>query len=265
MKKVFSKKVRLLIGLFFIGLSLFFLNKIGSLSLLKDISFKTGSPFVYFFSKLGNFFDDAITIFTKPLEIKNENKKIKEENLYLQSRLIQLEEKEKENQILREQLNILKQANYQFLGAQVIAQNPEPFFDSIIINRGKKDGVERGMAVVFSGFLVGEISEVNENSSRVLLVNSSLSTIGGITQNTRVEGLVRGEIGGKLIMEKISQDENVEIGEAIITSGLGGKIKKGIPIGRVSEVINLEGGLFKKINIESPINFKKLEFVFVVK
>lgn len=264
MKSFFNKKIRIFVTFLFLGLSLVFLNKINFLSGFQEVAIKINEPIVYFLKKVSFFFEDLTLAFLRPLEIKNENKRLREENLELQSKLAYLQEIEKENQILKEQLSILKESKYKFLGAEVIAQNPEPFSDTIIINRGKKDGLDVGMGVVFGGFLVGEISEVFDDYSKVLLINSPLSKIGAITQESRVEGLVKGEIGGGIVMEKIFQDEDLKIGEFVLTSGLGGKMKKGIPIGRIDNIFNLEGGLFRKAEIFSPINFKKLEFVFVI-
>ncbi len=179
---------------------------------------------------------------------------------------IQLREAEIQNVELREQLKF-KQANpsYEQISAEVIGQDANHLLNYLVIDRGAEDGLEIGMPVVTAGWLVGRITEVGKNWSRVLLITDASSSVNAIVQNSRATGLVQGEIGGGLIMRYIRQDQNVSIGDMVLTSGLGGNFPKRLVIGQVTEVRQRDIETFQEAVVRSPINFSGLETVLVIK
>lgn len=264
MENFFKKNLLVLVTIIILVVFGFLAQKFGALMPVSNFTAKITIPFVYAFSKTASFFSDILKVTTTSLRIQKENKELREKNLEQIAEISRLLELEKENELLRKELNFFSQKSYQFLGAQVVLPEPTPLIDSLIINRGSKDGVKKGMAVVAGGVLIGEVKEVMSDFSKVLLLSSPQSTIGALAQNSRAKGIVIGEIEKGIILERISQDENLQIGERVITSGLGGQIPKGILIGEISEIISPKGSLFKKVILRSPVDFKKLEFVFVI-
>jgi rod shape-determining protein MreC len=148
--------------------------------------------------------------------------------------------------------------------AEVISYDPNALFKAIIINKGTRDGVSPGMPVVTEQGLVGRVIDVTSNASRVLLVIDPSSYVSARLQTTRAQGSVQGQLTGNLEMIMIPLDAEVQEGDIVITSGLGGNFPADIPIGQVTSKRQFEFELNQVAQIRSLINFDTLEFVLVV-
>lgn len=189
--------------------------------------------------------------------MKNENNNLLQQN-------VQLSEAEKENEALRAQLGFQQKSTFKTVPAEVIAKDPTDIQKIFEISVGKKQGIKNGMPVISSGFLIGKISEVHYNTSKVLLITNPNSIINGILQKSRTYGLVYGEIGFGLTMNSIPQGVQINIGDIVVTSGLGGDFPKGLILGKVSGIISKQGEMFQTAKLSSMIDFAKLETVFVI-
>ena len=148
---------------------------------------------------------------------------------------------------------------------EVVGEEPNPYLHYVTINVGSRDGVEVGMPVVSGGpGMIGRIAEVNSRTAKVQLVNDRESAIAALLQTSRATGLVVGQSDGTLRMEYISQDETVGEGEVVLTSGLGGSIPKGLVIGQVTEVRQMDYELFQAAVVRPVVNFSRLEQVLVI-
>jgi len=175
------------------------------------------------------------------------------------------EELKAENEILKKQLGFKEQVkDKELLPAKIISREPTTFLDNIIINKGSNDGISSGQAVVSDGALVGRVSEVLSNQSKVILITSKDSVIQAMLQKNRDMGILRGGLSG-VTLENIPQDVEVADKEGVVTSGLGGGIEQGILIGEVSGQKSSKAEIFKVLNVQPTVNFSKLEIVFVVK
>src|SRR5690606_38491487 len=105
-----------------------------------------------------------------------------------------------------------------------------------MLDLGTEHGVAVGMPVVTDQGLVGRISDVTASTSKVLLIIDPSSAVNAILQSSRLNGVVRGAPGGTVVMDYIRQGEEFSVGEVVLTSGLGGRFPKGIPIGQVVEI-----------------------------
>ncbi len=112
--------------------------------------------------------------------------------------------------------------------------------------------------------LVGRISEVTDSTSKVLLITDSSSAVNAILQSSRLNGVVRGTPGGDLVMDYIPQGRQYSIGEVVLTSGLGGRVPKGIPIGQVSEIRQRDIDVFQQAVVQPTVDFQRLELVMIV-
>ena len=198
-------------------------------------------------------------------KIKENNLKLKKEKEKLLAENTKLKEIQRENDFLRRQLEIPLAKKPDLILADVIGREPESFNSYITINAGKKQGVKEKQAVITAGgVLAGQIAEVFDNSSKVMLLTDSRSSINAISQQTRTAGIVRGKYGVGVSMEMVSQNEKITVGEAVITSGINGKIPKGLIIGKVKNIEESDSEIFKKIILETLADFRKMEKVFVV-
>ncbi|MCX6812189.1 MAG: rod shape-determining protein MreC [Candidatus Berkelbacteria bacterium] len=175
-----------------------------------------------------------------------------------------LQESESENAGLLKQLDYKNDnQNQNLVLAEVVELDPTNFYDTISIDRGTADGVKPGMAVVSLGVLVGKIDQVFPTSAKVILITGKDSIVQVMLGESRTTGILRGGISG-MTLEDIPIDTPVADNENIITSGLGGFLPKGIFVGNADKEISGKSDIFKTLKVISPIDFSKLERVFVV-
>lgn len=199
----------------------------------------------------------------------DQNKMLQSEVEQLRAMQVQVNEVMAENQRLRNLLGY-KQAATQFdlMAANVIARDPGNWTDTILINRGANDGLQKDMAVVTAEGLVGSVVAVFHTAAKVQLILDPRSSVGAIVQRaeSRVAGIVEGGSNDKLSarMVNIPRDADIAEGDRIVTSGFGGVYPKGIVIGSVASIANDEGGLLKYAILKPAVDFQKLEEVAVI-
>lgn len=182
----------------------------------------------------------------------------------LEAEIAQLKEVRHENDILRQELGFIKEQPDQYIPAQLIGRTAAGLIKDLIIARGSRDGIVTGQAVVAQGHLIGMVSEVSDRQATVRLVTHPRSLIPVILQESRTTGLLRGGISG-LSMTDILIDATIKSGEPIVTSGLGGLLPQGIPVGRVVAVTAQRGDITKRASVSAPVDVTKLEMVFIRK
>lgn len=196
--------------------------------------------------------------------IIRQNSDLVKENLDLQSRMAKLSEVGYENEVLKKELGFMKSQDLtKTVPAAIIAES-SGYLKSVVIDKGKNDNLSTGDAVISQGILVGTVGNVRQDNSDVILITDFNSLIPVILQNSRGTGLMRGGVTG-LSVEQIPLNITLQKNENVVTSGLGGQIPGGILIGKTGEVISKEGEIFQKINVSSPIDFSRLEVLFVIK
>ncbi|MBQ9480061.1 MAG: rod shape-determining protein MreC [Selenomonadaceae bacterium] len=227
------------------------------------------SPFQSAVSWIGNKLGFIATTVNDVMTVHEQNKQLRVEVEQLRAQNLEASEFAAENQRLRALLDY-KDAAKQFdlLAARVIGRESATWTSMVVINRGLADGLAVDMAVVTSMGLVGHLSEVGLNSSKVQLILDPRSSVGTLVQRpeSRVAGIVEGDMNNPTMprMVNIPKDADVQVGDVIVTSGFGGVYPKGIVVGHVKEVKNDEGGLLKYGVLETTVNFQKLEDVAVI-
>lgn len=155
-----------------------------------------------------------------------------------------------------------------FLGdaqaAMVIARDPFPAFGTVTISKGEADGVRKGMAVVSPQGVVGRILTTSMHSARVLLITDHNSGVDALVQRTRARGIVEGSLDGRCSMKYLKREEDVTVGDRIITSGLDGVFPKGLLIGEVTHVTRGTRGLLQVAEIRPAARLETLEEVLVL-
>lgn len=185
--------------------------------------------------------------------------------LDLQSKEIKLVETQKENEVLREQLELKPLlAESRLILSHVVGWDASGS-KNMIINVGLNEGVEMGDPVVLYNILVGQVTAVTATSSHVLLIFSPDFKVVSYSQNNRVSGTVSGSWGTTLKMDHILQSDVLDPGEPILTSGLDPQFPKGFLVGHVFRVVGQESDKEKSAELEFPISIKDLEIVFVWK
>lgn len=163
--------------------------------------------------------------------------------------------------------NLLKFQQYMAeptLAAEVIGRDPSPWFQTVIVNKGTGDGVEKGAPVVVPEGIVGLVVEVARRYAKVLLLIDQNSAVDGLIQRTRSRGVVKGDASDNCIFKYVLRKHDVSLGDTVVSSGMDGVFPKGLRIGRVSEIVKLNAGIFQEIVITPYVNFEKLEEVLIV-
>lgn len=201
-------------------------------------------------------------------DLKKENEKLKSENQELQQNLKQLELVKSENITLKKYMNIAEQYNnYEIVPAYIINKDIRNYNSNIIINVGKKDGIEKNMPVICENGLVGHVVSCTDTTSKVQVIIDTASTVSGVIANNREAIICRGilEKQNSLKVTFIPTDAKMAIGDKIETSGLGGIYPKGIMIGEITEIIDTQNITDRYAIVKSDVNFAKLENVGVIK
>lgn len=203
-------------------------------------------------------------------QLLQENKELRKqlaENATLKVRLTELR---KENMRLRKMLELQDALSYEMIAAEVIARDPDSWFNMVTINKGKKDNVEPNTAVITTEGLIGYVYSVSYTTANVLLLTDSRPGVSALVQRSREPGVVgvveyAPDKPGYLQMRGLPRDANILAGDTIITSGLGGIFPKGLVIGHVLETGVDELGLTRYAFLQPAANFNRLEEVFVIK
>jgi rod shape-determining protein MreC len=183
----------------------------------------------------------------------------------LQAQIIELQQENAELEVLSALLDFARtHAENEYITAAVIGRDISPFLHYIIINRGSDDGLRRGMPVVSSQGLVGRVAAVTADGARVQLITDPGTAINVRIQPSGAEGSLAGSITGDITVENIPQDAEIQTGDLVLTSGLGGNFPPDMLIGQVSGVRQRPVELFQTATIEPVVDFSQLEIVLVI-
>jgi len=198
--------------------------------------------------------------------LQQENARLKAEILELERQLYEMADYKRENEWLREALEFKKQESYQMLVCEVIGRSPTNLFNTITINRGSSSGVAQGMAVMSGNGVVGTVQSVTATTATVILATDARSAIGGMVQHSGDLVLIEGdpEYSGMLLAKPLSKDVQLEVGDVLVTSGLSQYFPKGLPIGKVAEIVPSRYQLSFTAYIEPFVDFSRLEYVFIL-
>lgn len=148
---------------------------------------------------------------------------------------------------------------------EVIGQEPNPYLRYVSVNVGAADGVEVGMPVITGGStLIGRTAEVGLQTTKVQLLNDTASSVAVRLQASRATGIVVGQPDGSLRMIYIPQSEEVEVGDIVLTSGLGGGLPRGLVVGQVAEVVRQDFALHQEAVVRPAIDYGQAELVLVI-
>ena len=198
-------------------------------------------------------------------ETITENKLLKENIANLEKELLNLQESKLENERLKKLLDFKESDSHKFVPSLVIARDPSGLNDSVIIDRGRKDKIEKGMIVISGSGIAGRVIETGWGISRVLLVTDYDSVFSGVIERTRDEGAVSGNMRAGVIMKYLDLGCDVKKGDKVITSGLYGVFEKGILIGEVVSIEADSSGLYINAIIKPEVDVRRLEEVLVVR
>jgi rod shape-determining protein MreC len=176
----------------------------------------------------------------------------------------QWHETELANVRLRDLIDFQRNISERVVAAEVIGKDPSAWFKTVIIDKGEADGLTKGLPVVIAQGIVGQVIEVSNHYSKVMLIIDSNSAVDSLVQRTRARGVIKGESTDQCQLDYVLRKNDVRIGDTIVSSGLDGVYPKGLRIGLVSQVIEHDADIFHEVLITPFVDFEKLEEILVI-
>ncbi|MFP4194050.1 MAG: rod shape-determining protein MreC [Desulfobacterales bacterium] len=199
------------------------------------------------------------------VDTAGENRELRRKLAMARLELHECSEQRHANERLRELVGFKADSELNLQAARVVARDPSPWYRSVIIDKGREDGVKKGCSVVVPDGVVGQVTELASGYSKVLLIIDRNSAVDALVQRTRARGVVAGlSDGNECRFDFALRKQDVKVGDTIITSGLDGVHPKGLRIGRVLKIVRRNSGVFQEVKIMPYADFHKLEEVLVV-
>jgi len=197
--------------------------------------------------------------------VRVENRRLRDETQRLRVEALRVTETDAENQRLRRLLTLKESLPLETMAGEIIAREWGGWVRSLTINRGRGDTVARLTAVIAPDGLVGRIVDVRAGSSVVQVLTDPASTVGAHVVRTRTPGIIEGEPRGTLRFKYMARDgSGIQVGDVVVTSGLGGLFPGGIPIGRVRTIDDRGSALFSYAQVTPAVDFARIDEVLLL-
>lgn len=189
---------------------------------------------------------------------------LRAQNAELTQALTQAEEYRLEAQRLQALLNLKDTYEIDGVAARVIGRSTDAWNQTITLDVGTANGVETGLTVMGPYGVIGQVISVSAGNCRVRLLTDPQSGAAALVQQSRAEGIVRGSLDGLLYLENIGADVNIQVGDVVLTSGLGGSYTRGLLIGTVARVEGSAGNDSRRIVVAPNDSVTLLQEALVV-
>ncbi|SMC28007.1 rod shape-determining protein MreC [Desulfacinum hydrothermale DSM 13146] len=197
-------------------------------------------------------------------QVQRENERLRGEVARLKSELTRYREAFLENQRLRRLLDFREGLDLETVPARIVVHDATGWFQTVMIDKGFKDGIRPDMPVVNEEGVVGHVLEVSDSFSRVLLVTDRESAVDALIQRNRVRGILSGEDGQNCTLRYVRSNQDVRTGDLVITSGKDGIFPGGLRVGVVQQVSREPAALFQKVTVAPVVNLASVEEVLVI-
>ena len=258
---------RLLFILFVIIIPLLLVN-LSRKSFEENIFYNISSSITHgtrlFFSSYASSIEETISHYLFLLQVKKNIYRLKNENAQLKIKLMPMEEIKKENDRLSQMLQFAQKKTFRLIPVRIIALDPFPEHRLITLNKGFEDGIKKNMGVVNEQGVVGYIFRVRAKTSQTLLLSDRSAVIPATIQRSRILSLAEGDNQGTLRLKYVKNDDDVQINDKVVTSGIDQWFPPGLPIGRVSEIKKEKYGINQKVKVHSFVSLSQIEELFVI-
>jgi rod shape-determining protein MreC len=242
------------------------LSQLGALDSLKNGALTVASPFERGLRTAASPAADFLDNVADRQDLEDENRLLRQQIEELTAQIADLKEAQFTAADLAELAEVEEsRPDDQFLTARVIARDPSNLKERLAIDRGSSDGISEGMVVMSEGgSLVGVISKALNDFAWVTLITDPNSNVNAMVLESRAQGVVSGSLHDGLSMDLIPQEAEVEPGDTVATSGLGGNFPQALLIGQVAAVRGEQQDVFKEAEVEPAASLSRLENVLVL-
>lgn len=198
------------------------------------------------------------------IDVKVRNRLLEEEIAKLRAELGSVTELKLENQRLNQLLGFKQASPLSLIAAKIVGKDLMPDHYTLTIDRGTDHGVQKNMAVITTGGVVGYIFRAESQNSQILLMTDRYAAIDAIVQRSRARGIIEGLNRETARLSHLKRSDDVQVGDLIVTSGLFRIFPKGFPVGVVTDVERSQYGLSQKVDVKPAVDLANLEEVFVI-
>jgi rod shape-determining protein MreC len=198
------------------------------------------------------------------LDVREENDRLKHEVAVLEEENLQYREALVAGGHLDRIAGMRDDFEIPMLPSEIVGLDVSPWFRSVLVDRGASHGVRAGYPVITDEGVVGLVTRTSAHAAKTMLLLDRQSAIDGVVQRSRARGVIRGRGTDELRFEFVVRGSDVEVGDVVITSGLGGVYPKGLRVGEVTELTDPGGSLIQIAVVKPSVDFGRLEQVFVM-
>ncbi|WP_201527792.1 rod shape-determining protein MreC [Psychrobacter frigidicola] len=197
--------------------------------------------------------------------LRRENVQLKSQLVLAQAQLQQQDYILAQNARLQGILSTSTPDQYDLNLAQVIGTDSNVLKQIVVLNKGAKNGVRVGQTVIDEAGILGQIITVYPNTSRLMLITDEQQSVSVMIKRTGQRAIVSGEgLPTSLHLNYVFKSSDVRVGDELISSGLGGRIPAGYPVGRVTRIKNIQADNFRSIEVAPAANFIDNNFVLIL-
>jgi rod shape-determining protein MreC len=248
-----------------VSLGLIGLNSLGALGPVKSLLLV---PLAVVQRGVASLWGNVSGVFQRPptdAALLQRNAELETQVADLQAQVVQLQENQADVKSLSDLLNFERgRPELEYRAANVIGRDPSPYLHYLLLDRGSDDGIRKDMPVVTGNGLVGQVVEVTSVACKVLPIVDAASSVNARLLKSREEGVVVGQLAGGLQLQYLSQKVTIDLGETVVTSGLGGHYPADIAIGAVNAVQKQDYEVLQRADLTPAVDFNRLEIVLII-
>lgn len=223
------------------------------------------SPLQYMANAPGTLLDTMSTQVQTRADLIEQTKQQEQQLFTLRARLLKMDQLEHENQRLRELLGSPVHKESRKMVAELLSVDSDPFSHQVLINKGALDGVYNGQAVINDQGVIGQVLHVGSTTSRVLLITDSSHGIPVrvLRNDLRAIASGSGELD-KLELRNLPRNTDIQVGDLLVTSGLGGRFPEGYPVATVTRSEYVEGKPFAQVEAKPLVELDRLRYLLLL-
>ncbi|MBR9984891.1 MAG: rod shape-determining protein MreC [Desulfosarcina sp.] len=222
------------------------------------------SPFQKQFTAFFDSLKDTWNQYFYLVSTAEENQRLKKALGQSLEQLNRYSETEIANDRLRHLLGFEKEIPQPMIAAQVVGKDPSAWSKTIIVDKGTRDSVRQGAPVVIPEGIVGVVVEASARYAKVLLLTDPNSAVDALVQRTRARGIVKGGGADYCVFDYVLRKHEISVGDIVVSSGLDGVFPKGFRVGRISEIVRQNAGIFQQVSVTPTVDFEILEEVLII-
>jgi len=232
--------------------------------LFRRLVIEVFSPVLNLLHSSSRSIDEKIKGYVVLRQVRQDNEQLRGQINELQNKLTAYQEAFLENQRLRRLLDFKNTLGVKGIASQVVVHDPSGWFQTVVIDKGSREGIKTDMAVVNEEGVVGRIAEVSDHYSRVILITDPESAVDALVQRNRTRGIMTGKDEKSCLLRYVRGNLDVRTGDLVITSGKDGIFPKGLRLGIVREVVKDPVDLFQTIALQPIVNLNYVEELLVI-